>query len=95
MKHGGHLRKINLDKIQVAVETQDEEILALDEALSRLAGENRLCADLVKMRFFGGLSLSEAAAALGISVSTADRYWAYARAWLFEALRNDDSPTFS
>jgi RNA polymerase sigma factor (TIGR02999 family) len=90
LKRGGHLRRIDLDKIEFALDTPDDNLLALDEALTRLADENQPCAELVKLRFFAGLSLREAAAALGISTSTADRYWAYARAWLFEALRSDD-----
>jgi RNA polymerase sigma factor (TIGR02999 family) len=90
LKRGGHLRRIDLDKIEFALDTPDDNLLALDEALTRLADENQPCAELVKLRFFAGLSLKDAAAALGISSSTADRYWAYARAWLFEALRSDD-----
>ncbi|MGA2256846.1 MAG: ECF-type sigma factor [Thermoguttaceae bacterium] len=93
LKHGGHLRRLDLDKIEIAADTADDELLAVDEALARLAGDNKTCAELVKMRFFSGLSLEDAAAVLGISASTADRYWAYARAWLFEALRRDDSAT--
>ena len=93
LKHGGHLRRLDLDKIEIAADTADDELLAVDEALGRLAEENKTCAELVKMRFFSGLSLEDAAGASGISASTADRYWAYARAWLFEALRRDDSAT--
>jgi RNA polymerase sigma factor (TIGR02999 family) len=92
-KRGGHMQKIDLDNVEIALETPDEELLALDEALERLGGENKVCADLVKLRFFAGLSIRDAAAALGISTSTADRYWAYARAWLFAALRPDGGKT--
>jgi RNA polymerase sigma factor (TIGR02999 family) len=91
LKRGGNLRRIDLEKVEIALETPDEELLALDEALTRLADENKVCADLVKLRFFAGQSLKEAAAALDISTSTADRYWAYARAWLFTAIRPDGS----
>ncbi|HEY3394166.1 MAG TPA: ECF-type sigma factor [Lacipirellulaceae bacterium] len=91
LKRGGYMRRIDLDEIEFALNTPDDDLLALDEALARLAGENELCANLVKLRYFAGLSLREAAAALGISSSTADRNWAYARAWLYEALR-DDAP---
>ena len=93
MKRGGQRQRIDLDKIEIAVDTPGEDLLAVDEAIERLAEENQECANLVKMRFFAGLSVDEAGAALGISKSTADRYWAYARAWLFEALRPDDSAT--
>jgi RNA polymerase sigma factor (TIGR02999 family) len=91
LKRGGNLRKFDLDNIEIALDTPDEELLALDEALGQLAAENPVCANLVKLRFFAGLSNKAAATALGISSSTADRYWAYARAWLFEALRPEDS----
>ena len=91
VKRGGHLRKIDLNKIEVAVETPEDDLLALNEALDRLAEENEECADLVKMRFFAGLSVDEAGTALGISPRTADRHWAYARAWLYDELRGPDS----
>ena len=90
LKRGGHMRRIDLEKIEIALETPDDEILALDEALTRLGNEHPECAELVTLRFFAGQSLKEAAAALGTSTSTADRYWAYARAWLFAALRSED-----
>jgi RNA polymerase sigma factor (TIGR02999 family) len=93
LKRGGHLRRLDLDKIEIALETPNEELLVLDEALDRLYGENPACADLVKLRFFAGLSNREAATALGISSSTADRYWAYARAWLYQAIRSDAGDT--
>jgi RNA polymerase sigma factor (TIGR02999 family) len=91
LKRGGQMRKVDLDKVEFAFEAPDDDLLAMDEALTRLAEENQVCAELVKLRFFAGLSLRDAGAALEVSSSTADRYWAYARAWLFEALRSDDS----
>jgi len=94
-KRGGGLRKINLDKMEIAVETPCDDLLALDDALERLAGENRQCADLVKLRFFAGLSVNDAGSALGISPRTADRHWAYARAWLCDELRDEDSAGLS
>ena len=90
-KRGGKLRRIELDHVDALVAHHDD-LLSIDEALARLAEENHACAELVKLRFFAGLSLREAGAALGVSLSTADRYWAYARAWLFEALRSDSPP---
>jgi len=89
LKRGGHNRKIDLESIELAIDAPDDDLIAIDEAIARLANENQSCADLVKLRFFAGLSLKEAATALGVSTSTADRYWAYARAWLFAALRPD------
>lgn len=93
LKRGGHLQKIDLENIEIAFVTPGDDLLAVDEALERLSVENKACADLVKLRFFAGLSLADAGAALEISASTADRQWAYARAWLFEALRPDDQDT--
>jgi DNA-directed RNA polymerase specialized sigma24 family protein len=81
---GGRLR-LNLDALDVAVE-QADEIVAISEALDRLATESSIKAELVKLRYFAGMSHQEAAAALGLSRATADRYWAYAKAFLFAAL---------
>jgi len=92
VKRGGRLQRIDLDKIELATDAPDEDLLALDEALERLAEENQACADLAKMRFFAGLSMEEAGTALGFSARTAKRHWAYARAWLFDALRSGDTP---
>ncbi len=88
LKRGGRLRKLDLHKIVLALDTPEEELVAVDEAIERLAHENKACADLVRLRFFAGLSIRDAAAALNISSSTADRHWAYARAWLFDTLRS-------
>ena len=86
-KRGGQRKKVDLDRVEVALETPPEELLALDQALEKLGRQDQPCAELVRLRFFGGLSLGDAAQALGISPRTADRYWAYARAWLYEELR--------
>ena len=82
LKRGGDGRRIDLDQIEVALDTPDDDLLALDEAMEALAVEDPACAELVKLRFFAGLSLREAAHYLEISPRTADRDWAYARAWL-------------
>lgn len=82
LKRGGEARRIDLNQIEVAVDTPDDDLLALDEALEMLAIEDADCAELVKLRFFAGLSLREAAQYLGMPPRTADRNWAYARAWL-------------
>jgi RNA polymerase sigma factor (TIGR02999 family) len=92
LKRGGHRRRVDWDQIEVALDTPDEDLLALNEALERLAVEDPLCAELVKLRFFAGLSLGEAARLLGISRRTADRNWAYARAWLLGQLRQETPP---
>jgi RNA polymerase sigma factor (TIGR02999 family) len=93
VKRGGHLQRVDLDKMEIAADTPGDDLLVLDEAIERLAKENQEYADLVKMRFFTGLSVEEAGTAMGISVRTSRRHWAYARAWLFNALRNDDTPS--
>jgi RNA polymerase sigma factor (TIGR02999 family) len=86
LKRGGNRRRIDLDRIEIALDTRSEDLIVLDEAIGQLAAEDPACADLVKLRFFGGLSHSDAAVALGISRRVADRHWAYARAWLYERL---------
>jgi RNA polymerase sigma factor (TIGR02999 family) len=86
LKRGGGRKQLDLDQIDVA-EDSDEQLLALDEALVELAIEDPGAAQLVKLRFFTGLTVGESAAALGLSLRTAERQWAYARAWLYARLR--------
>jgi RNA polymerase sigma factor (TIGR02999 family) len=81
-KHGGDRHRVDLDDAGDAIAPPADDLLALDQALEKLASEDRVSADLVKLRYFAGLSIDEAAAALGMSPRTADRRWAYARAWL-------------
>lgn len=88
-KHGGDRERIDLDEALVAVDRR-EDLLALDEALTRLAAREPVKAELVKLRYFAGLSLEEAAGLLNISQATAKRYWAVARAWLFADLSEPD-----
>jgi RNA polymerase sigma factor (TIGR02999 family) len=92
-KRGGGWQRIDLDRLTVADQAADDELLALDESLERLTQENPTCGELVKLRFFAGLTLEEAATSLGLARRTADRTWAYARAWLYEALSQGDLPT--
>ena len=93
-KHGGRLRRIDADLNLVAAQAPEGDLLALDEALTRLARESPARAELVKLRFFAGLTVSEAAVVLGISQATAERYWTYARTWLYAELSGaQDSPT--
>jgi len=89
-KRGGGRIRLDLDRIDLAAEPQAEELLALDEALIQLAAEDSLVASVVKLRYFAGLSIEETATSLGIAIRTANRHWAYARAWLFDRL--DGSP---
>lgn len=88
LKRGGHLERSD-GVVEVAASSPDvkfEDVLALDEALTRLAAEAPAKAQLVKLRYFAGLSLEEASGAMNISLATAKRYWVYARAWLYKAL---------
>ena len=92
-RRGGAAERRSLDGLAAAVPASDDEMLAVNEALERLQKVDPSKAELVKLRYFGGLTVPEAALALGISVTTANRYWAYARAWLHEELAADgDSP---
>jgi RNA polymerase sigma factor (TIGR02999 family) len=85
-KHGGGLARQELDPEQVLAPAIREDLLALDEALTRLAAVNPLAAQLVQLRYFAGLSIPEAAQTLGLSPRSADRLWAYARAWLHQEI---------
>jgi RNA polymerase sigma factor (TIGR02999 family) len=83
---GGRVRQ-DLDGLEIALPEIPEDLLALDEALNKLAATDKKAADLVHLRFFAGLPLPEAAQFLGMSPRTADRLWAYARAWLHQEIR--------
>jgi RNA polymerase sigma factor (TIGR02999 family) len=85
-KRGGQYQREDLDHDRLAAPAPDDELLALHEALDRLAETHPEKAELVKLRYFTGLTADQAAASLNISPSTADRYWAYARAWLRRAM---------
>jgi RNA polymerase sigma factor (TIGR02999 family) len=86
-KRGGDLARHDLDGLEIALPEVPEDVLALDEALTKLAATDKAAAELVHLRFFAGLPLAEAARLLGISPRTADRLWAYARAWLHQEIR--------
>ena len=81
-KRGGQAQRLDLDALELADCPPSDKLLALDDALIRLAAKDPVKGELVKLRYFAGLTNHEAAAILGISTATADRYWAYARAWL-------------
>jgi RNA polymerase sigma factor (TIGR02999 family) len=89
LKRGGERQRLELEHLDVADTASEEVTLAVDAALERLEQQNKPCADLVKLRFFAGLTMEQAAAALGIAPRTAHRYWTFARAWLYDALRQD------
>jgi RNA polymerase sigma factor (TIGR02999 family) len=87
-RHGGGLRRVDLDAgISLAELPPDDNLLALDEALDRLAALDPKRAEVVKLRFFAGLTMPEVAGAMGVSLATAERYWTFARTWLFAELR--------
>lgn len=93
LKRGGGRRRIDLENLEIALDSDAEDLIALDEALERLEREDAVAARLVALRFFAGLTLKQAAESLGLSGRTAERQWAYARAWLFHELRRDrDDP---
>jgi RNA polymerase sigma factor (TIGR02999 family) len=92
LKRGGGRRRVDLDDLRVGVEQSPEDLLAVDEALTRFASQHPEKAELVKLRYFGGLTIDEAAKALGISAATAERHWAFARAWLYRSIAGNDRP---
>jgi RNA polymerase sigma factor (sigma-70 family) len=85
-KHGGGRQRVDLDSQAEIGQETDDDLVALDEALQRLQQEEPAAAEVVKLRYFAGLTIEEAAQALDISVRTASRHWAYARAWLYQRL---------
>jgi RNA polymerase sigma factor (TIGR02999 family) len=91
VKHGGQMQRVNLEDVTPASPMKPEELLALDEALARLAEEDAEAGRLVELRFFAGLGHQEAAEVMGITRRTADGLWAYARAWLFAEMREEES----
>jgi RNA polymerase sigma factor (TIGR02999 family) len=91
-RHGGVRRRVEFEERDIAAERPPEEFLAIDEALTKLAEADREAAEVVKLRFYAGLSIEEAADILGISRAGAYRHWTYARAWLKNVLGDDESP---
>ncbi len=92
VRHGGGKNRIDLEEACSLVPSPSDDLLALDEALTRLAALNPLRAEVVKLRFFTGMTMPEVAQTLGISLPTAERYWAFARTWLYAELKADDPP---
>ncbi len=89
LKRGGNLRRVDFDDVEIALDANDGDLVALDDALAELEGEDAVAAQVVKLRFFAGLKHREVAAALGISLRSAERQWAFAQAWLYERLHRD------
>jgi len=87
VRHGGDQQRVDIAEVEIAATTKDDELLAINEALEKFTAFDKQKAELVKLRYFGGLTLEEAAEVLGISAPTAKRWWAYSRAWLFQHLK--------
>jgi RNA polymerase sigma factor (TIGR02999 family) len=87
LKHGGNKKKVDLNDIEPAIYAPSDDLIALDQALDRLAKMDKIKADLVKLRYFAGLTLEQAADLLNLSERTAKRYWAHARAWLYRQVK--------
>jgi RNA polymerase sigma factor (TIGR02999 family) len=88
-KRGGDWQRVNFEELDVTTSISPDQLVALDDALGRLAALDHIAGELVKLRYFAGLALDEAAKALSISTATAYRHWAYARAWLRNELLDD------
>jgi len=95
VKRGAERKRQDLELTAPALDAPDDEILALDEGLAALARRHPEKADLVKMRYFAGMTIPETADALGISAATANRRWTYARAWLYRFLKTSEDPQSS
>lgn len=88
LRHGGGWQRVDLESVVAAAKTTDDNILLINEALEKFAAHDATAAELVKLRFFAGLTFPQAARVLGLSERTAKRSWAYARAWLFKEIQN-------
>ncbi len=82
LKRGGDLHRVDLQEVDLGIEGPSDDLIALDEALERFSKKDRIKVELVRLRFFAGLTNEQAAKVLDISTNTADRYWAYSRSWL-------------
>ena len=93
IRHGGGQQHVDIAEVELAVEIKPDELLAVDEALEKLAAAEPRKAELVKLRYYAGLTLEESAELLNISVAAARRDWTYARAWLFREISNQAKKT--
>jgi len=90
LKHGGDRQRIELEAAESLAQAPSEDLLALDEALTRLTAHDPVKAEVVKLRFFAGLTMPEVAQSLDLSLATVERYWTYARTWLYAELADDE-----
>ena len=91
LKHGGGRTRLNLDNLEIAAPERSDELLSLDEALGQLAAVDAQAAEFVKLRYFAGCTIAQAAEVLGISPRKADFLWAYARTWLFQKIQGEEA----
>jgi RNA polymerase sigma factor (TIGR02999 family) len=89
LRHGGGQERVDIEEVDPAAPAKDDELLAIGDALEKLGAQDQRMAQLVKLRFFVGLTNKEAAEILGISEPTAERWWSFARAWLYREVRRD------
>jgi RNA polymerase sigma factor (TIGR02999 family) len=87
LRHGGNLARVDIEETNIAAPADDDQLLAVHEALDKLAAEDKQKAELVKLRYFVGLTIEEASEVLNISTPTAKRWWAYAKAWLYREIK--------
>src|SRR5437867_11102754 len=88
LRHGGGQARVDIQDVEIAAAARDDELLAVHEALDKLAAEDNGLAELVKLRFFVGLTNKESAEVLGVSEPTVERRWAFARAWLYQEIKS-------
>jgi RNA polymerase sigma factor (TIGR02999 family) len=89
LRHGGGQRPVDIQEVEIAAAMKDDELLAMNEALEKFAALDKPKAELVKLRYFAGLTIDQAAETLGISAPTAKRHWTYARAWLYREIQGE------
>ena len=88
-RHGGGQQRLDVAELEIAGELKEDQLLAVNDALEKLAAEDTVKAELVKLRYFAGLTIEEAAQVLGISAPTAKRHWTFARVWLYREMQSD------
>ena len=91
LRHGGNQQRLDIDEIEIAAPAKEDELLAINSALEQFANVDKQKAELVKLRYFVGLTIEESAEILGISAPTAKRWWVYAQAWLYRQIQSDNS----
>jgi RNA polymerase sigma factor (TIGR02999 family) len=88
-KHGGKIHHVNIDELELAAADADGQLLAVHEALDKLAQEHPIHAEVVKLRYFAGMTIEETSQALGITISVAKKYWTFSRAWLLNEIEGE------